>query len=604
MKKYAPIFLALILGLMSFTHAEAGCLVVANDSFASAVPLVMSDGTAALTTNNICATKEAGEPDHAENSGGKSVWFKFTPTATKVIRVNTTDNVFDTLLAVYTGSSVNALQLVGYNDNGREDPAFGGASTVDLMMTAGTTYYIAVDGLRSGAITEEGNFKIALLEYDAPDNDNFSSSYNLGYSFRGALAGTNFNASIEANEPTAYTGANPNGKSVWYRWTANDTLSIAFEVTENFDSQIGIYKSDVGGPTVAQLTKITSNIDYTGYTPSRYKTVFFAEKDRTYYIKIDWHTFNDSLSPVGNFQLKYYPNRLKHNASFDYFGQKASIGVFRPTEGVWYGIPYLNQPNPMIRYWGKDGDTPIAVDYNGDGITRLAAVRNENGQKIWYIGSGAGSLFVAIPWGLATDKPVVGDFDRDGRADLTAIRNSASGFLWYVRQSRNNSLRVFNWGTTGDKPVLGDFDGDGYTDVVVIRNAQNGLMWYQIRSGFEVAPLYTQTAAFQFGVAADVPAAADFDGDGKTDVAVFRPSNGTWYIQRSGSGELQITPFGASGDKPQPADYDGDGKADLALFRPSDGNWYLWLSGTNSQQVVHWGTSGDIPISTWGNLSQ
>jgi hypothetical protein len=101
-----------------------------------------------------------------------------------------------------------------------------------------------------------------------------------------------------------------------------------------------------------------------------------------------------------------------------------------------------------------------------------------------------------------------------------------------------------------------------------------------------------------------VPAVADFDGDGKTDVAVFRPSTGTWYIQRSGSGQLQVTPFGASGDKPQAADYDGDGKADLALFRPSDGNWYFWMSGTNSQRTLHWGTTGDIPVSSLNTLSQ
>jgi hypothetical protein len=152
--------------------------------------------------------------------------------------------------------------------------------------------------------------------------------------------------------------------------------------------------------------------------------------------------------------------------------------------------------------------------------------------------------------------------------------------------------------------VLGDFDGDGYTEVSVIRNAPNGLMWYQMRSGFEAGPNYSQTVAFQFGMATDVPAVADFDGDGTTDVAVFRPSTGTWYIQRSGSGQLQVTAFGAAGDKPQAADYDGDGKADLALFRPSDGNWYFWLSGSNTQRVIHWGTTGDIPVSSLNTLSQ
>ena len=602
MKNYAPIFLALIFGLLTFTNAEAGCLVVANDSFASAVPLVISDGTAAVTTNNICATKETGEPDHAENPGGKSVWFKFTPTVTKVIRVNTTDNIFDTLLAVYTGSSVNNLQLVGYNDDGQANPAFGGASTVDLMMTAGTTYYIAVDGLNSEGNVEEGNFKISLIEFDAPPQDNFNSAYDLGYSFRGAIAGTNYNGTIEANEPAAMN-ANPNGKSVWYKWKANDSIAMSFEVTENFDSQIGIYSAVSGSPTLSDLYKVTAGIDYTGFTPTRYKATFSAEANRTYYIKIDWHNISGGLNPAGNFQLKYGLNRMTYAANFSIY-YKTSLAVFRPSEGAWYTLANLDLQLPGTRYWGKSGDVPIAADFRGVGNSQLAAIRNENGQKTWYIGTPSGVPYETIQWGISTDKAVVGDFDRDGRADPTVIRNSANGYLWYVRQSRDDSMRVFNFGTTGDRPVLGDFDGDGYTEVAVIRNTQNGLVWYQIRSGFETASLYSQTVAFQFGVATDLPAVADFDGDGKTDVAVFRPSNGTWYIQRSGSGELQITPFGASGDKPQAADYDGDGKADLALFRPTDGNWYFWMSGTNTQRAVHWGTSGDIPVSSLNTLSQ
>ena len=604
MKNYASISLAIIiLALAAATNVRAGCGVApANDNLAAATTLVISGGTTAATTNNICATKEAGEPDHAENIGGSSVWFKLTPTATKVIRINTVDTTFDTVLAVYTGNSVDDLQVVGHNDEGRTVPGFDHASTVDLMMTAGTTYYIAVDGVNTSGVTEQGNFKIALLEEDAPFQDNFNSAYDLGISYKGSIAGTNFNATIEAGEPAAMN-ANPNGKSVWYKWKASDSIAMSFEVTDNFTSQIGIYSSVSGSPTINEIFKVTAGIDYTGFNSSRYKATFLAEANRTYYIKVDWHTIGGSNS-VGNFQMKFHRNNMTYASNWGVH-HRTGLTVFRPSEGAWYTRITVDSTLPGWRkYWGKNGDTAIAADFRGVGTSQFAAIRNENDKKIWYIGTPEGNPYGTFQWGLATDKAVVGDFDRDGRADPTVIRNSANGYLWYVRRSQDGSMRVFNFGTTGDKPVLGDFDGDGLTEVSVVRNTQNGLTWYQIRSDFEGGIIYTTTVAFQFGASPDVPAVADFDGDGKTDVAVFRPSTGTWYIVRSSTGQLQITQFGTSGDKPQPADYDADGKADLALFRPSDGTWYFWLSGTDTQESVHWGTSGDIPVATLHSLSQ
>lgn len=130
-----------------------------------------------------------------------------------------------------------------------------------------------------------------------------------------------------------------------------------------------------------------------------------------------------------------------------------------------------------------------------------------------------------------------------------------------------------------------DFDGDGRTDVSVFR-PENGV-WYLNRSqaGF---------TASAFGTATDKIVPADFDGDGKTDVAVYR--NGDWYIMQSSDNQFRAAAFGSAGDIPQAADFDGDGKADFAVFRPSNGTWYI-LKSQDGFFAQHFGIETDRPVA-------
>ncbi len=154
---------------------------------------------------------------------------------------------------------------------------------------------------------------------------------------------------------------------------------------------------------------------------------------------------------------------------------------------------------------------------------------------------------------------------------------SDSNYVWAVRSAQ---------GVTPRK-ALADFDGDGKSDITIWR-PENGY-WYIIRSSQGLNQV-------QWGAEGDIPVPGDYDGDGKTDIAVWRPSRCYWYIIRSSDGIITYTLWGALNDIPVPGDFDGDGKTDIAIWRPSTGTWYIIRSSDQVLVQVQWGAPEDIPV--------
>lgn len=178
-------------------------------------------------------------------------------------------------------------------------------------------------------------------------------------------------------------------------------------------------------------------------------------------------------------------------------------------------------------------------------------------------------------------------------ADLAVWRPGSQG-VWYVLGGPGSAQTYQNWGMTGDIPVPGDYDGDGKTDFAIWRPSTS--VWWVIMSSD--LSLYTHT----YGQAGDQPVPADYDGDGKTDIAVFRPDSpsaglGRWFmIHSSNPSAWNYADFGVSTDIPLPVDYDGDGKADVSVFRASNKTFYTYRSSDITVEGIEMPYSG-TPVS-------
>jgi hypothetical protein len=144
-----------------------------------------------------------------------------------------------------------------------------------------------------------------------------------------------------------------------------------------------------------------------------------------------------------------------------------------------------------------------------------------------------------------------------------------------------------------------DYDGDGKTDYSVVRNTGGGptgqVTWFNLLNG----PFTGSGAAW--GIATDEFVPADYDGDTKTDISVWRPSTGEWFTLQSATSTLRYEQFGQAGDDPTVVgDYDGDGKDDVAVYRAGaaagDGSTWFYRTAVNGPVTfVPWGQNGDFP---------
>lgn len=303
---------------------------------------------------------------------------------------------------------------------------------------------------------------------------------------------------------------------------------------------------------VKQATNVASDFDGDGRSDI---TVFRQSANTFYILRSLTNTLESDIFGSGTGDIF-----LNNTADFDGDGRSDALLIELDATGhaVW---TILQSATNTVRnvVWGDfntaTGDTLAIGDYDGDGIQDIATYRRLNGQ--WNIIQSSNGAQRFENWGASTgsattgDQPCVGDYDGDGLSDLTVVRNEGGQRVFYIRQSATGTLRVVAWGASATDGFFFfapfDIDGDGKQDINVNR-AVSGQRTFLILRSSDNQP---QTIAWGASGTGSTALFGDYDGDGKTDIVARVLSAGvmTWNILQSSNGAHRSVNFGTTGDQ-------------------------------------------------------
>jgi hypothetical protein len=297
----------------------------------------------------------------------------------------------------------------------------------------------------------------------------------------------------------------------------------------------------------------------------------------------------------------------------------AKVGVYRSSNNTFYldanGSGGWNGcATDTCAPFGIAGDIPLLGDWNGNGTTKVGTFRpsagtfylDYNGNNNWE-GCATDRCFQV---GLNGDIPVVGDWNGNGTTKVGTFRPSDGTF--YLDYNGNGvwegcaTDRCLQIGLNGDLPVVGDWNGSGTAKVGLFRPS-NGT-FYLDYNGNGVSDGCGVDQCLTIGLNGDIPVVGDWNSSGTTKVGTFRPSDGAFYLDYNGNGVWdgcgvdRCLPIGMNGDVPFVGDWNGSGTAKVGTYRPSDGYFYLDYNGNGAwdgcavDRCIAFGIAGDTPL--------
>jgi uncharacterized delta-60 repeat protein len=493
--------------------------------------------------------------------------------------------------------------LARYNPDGTLDQSFGtgGRVTTDFGNSRDEARAIAL--YTDGRILVAGNYLpqgssggIALARYHS------NGTLDTGFDSDGRLTTTGGSANAVTLYPggkflVVGAGIGTNGTSDFgfTRYNMNGSLDTTFDT----DGRVSVNFNGFSNDTAYAVTiQVDNKIVAAGNTNTGSSSGDFA------LVRLNEDGSLDTSFDTDGIVTTHFSDFDQANAIVQYRTPN-SVG---PAHFVVAGYSRTGSSNSVfaIARYRNDGSLDPTFDFDGK-VTTDFGQANDNAYAVivhpigkivvaGIAGVGTGSNFALARYGalggldtpFGTGGKVLTSFGGFDSAHAVALQADHKIIAAGVGGNFSNFdfalARYTNLVTRRTEAQVSDFDGDERTDLAVFRPSDG--YWY-IRNSFDGSFRFQR-----FGISTDRIVPGDYDGDFRTDIAIYR--NGQWHLLQSTNG-YQVQLFGLSTDIPVPRDYDGDGQTDLAVYRPSTGIWYLQRS-TNGFAAIQFGLSSDLPV--------